>query len=375
MKLITIPDGFIEGMLMLGNRLPTPIAETFGAMMLARSIEAANNVGIFEQLAQGPQSVEQLCSQRGLNLRLCDALLQALEACGYVERVGTLYQNTRLTRRFLEPQSPNYVGNFIRYNREQRLIWVALESMLTSEAPMGLHQALQGLARTLQERFPETTEETTNFHHVLKDEDTWRNYMLGLKDLANISIQELGHLIRMPSSGTQMLDIGGGHGAYSAWMCGRYPRLQSTILDLEGAAQVGRGLIAQQGLSHRIQYRVGDLMEMTLPEQHYDVIFAFNILHHLSVEQNQLLLQRIKRALKPGAKLWIWDEFRDESLKKSEISRLVGLMFLLASGGDTWSFQQVQGWLQAVGLQGGKPHTMKSAPGTALIQAVHMPTH
>lgn len=371
MKLITIPDGLIEGALMLGNRLPTPIAETFGAMMLARSIEAANNVGIFEQLAYGPQSLEQLCAHKRLNVKLCEALLQALEACGYVEQVGNQYQNTRLTKRFLEPSSPQYVGNFIRYNSEQRLIWAALESMLTSEHPMGLQQALQGLAQTLQARFPEGAGEERNFHHVLKDETTWKNYMLGLRDLANISIQELEHFVRIPQALSQLLDIGGGHGAYSAWMCGRYKRLNSTILELEGAAQVGKRLIADQGLSHRIRYQVGDLMEAELPSRHYDAIFAFNILHHLSVEQNQTLLRRIKNALKPGGKVWIWDEFRDDSLKKSEIARMVGVMFLLASGGDTWSFAQVQEWLRAAGLQGGKPYTMKSAPGTALIQAVH----
>ena len=41
-----------------------------------------------------------------------------------------------------------------------------------------------------------------------------------------------------------LLDIGGGHGWYSAQLCRRYPQLTATVLDLPGSAAIGREIIA-----------------------------------------------------------------------------------------------------------------------------------
>lgn len=370
MKLTTLPTNFIETVLFMGNRLPTPIAETFGAMMLARAIEGANNLGIFNYLGRGPASLDTLCAALSLNPVIVGALLEALEACGYVQKKGGQFHNSAITQRFLVESSEAYVGNFIRYNAEQRIIWLALETMARAhDTPLGLQQALKQMAQELTARFPQDAPDSYNVHHVLKDEAVWRNYMLGLRDLARISLPELQLVLRLPRRPESLLDLGGGHGAYSIWMCQRYPGLRATVLDLEGAARVGQEQVAEAGLSQRIAYQVGDLMEADLGEARHDVVFAFNLIHHLKPEENQRLLGRIARALRPGGTLVIWDEFRDEALKKSEIARLVGVMFLLASGGDTYSFDQVGSWMRASGLKPGRRHIMLSAPGTAMMWA------
>lgn len=370
MKLTTLPTNLIETFLYMGNRLPTPIAETFGAMMLARAIEGANNLGIFNHLGLGPCSLEGLCTALTLNPVITGALLEALEACGYVHKKGELYHNSTISARFLVESSDAYVGNFIRYNAEQRIIWLSLETLARAhDTPMGLQQALKHMAQELSARFPQDGTESLNFHHVLKDETVWRNYMLGLRDLARISQPELQLVLRLPKAPHSLLDLGGGHGAYSVWMCQRYKGLTATILDLEGAAKVGRTLVEEAGMSSRVSYQVGDLMQAELGEARHDVIFAFNLIHHLKPDENRLLLGRIARALRPGGTLVIWDEFRDEVLKKSEIARLVGVMFLLASGGDTYTFDQVASWMKETGLKPGRRHIMLSAPGTAMMLA------
>lgn len=81
------------------------------------------------------------------------------------------------------------------------------------------------------------------------------------------------------------------------------------------------------------------------------------------------MLRKLSRALKSGGSLVLWDEFKDKSLKEDDLARFVGVMFLLASGGDSYPFETVIGWLEQEGFKRIKRYTMKSAPGTGLLWA------
>lgn len=271
MKLKVVPTNVIERVLALGNQLPTPIAETFGAMMLARAIEGANNLGIFNFLGQrGSATLSELCNALQLNDEVVGALLHALEGAGYIvtrpdaharDAQGSpllRYSNSSISERFLVEGSPQYVGNFVRYNEQQLMIWMSLEHMARIRGRRAsMFELLGKIMEELKEQMPQLEENVYNVHHGLKSERIWRNYMLGLRDMANLSVPELQLYLRFPRGMTRLLDVGGGHGAYSIWMCKRYPQLRATILDLEGAATVGRELVAREGLSdrHRVRHR------------------------------------------------------------------------------------------------------------------------
>ena len=78
-----------------------------------------------------------------------------------------------------------------------------------------------------------------------------------------------------------VLDLGGGHGWYSAELCRRHPQLSATVLDLPGSARVGREIIAP---------RHGPTGSRTATETRsppiwaarYDLVLCFNLVHHLA---------------------------------------------------------------------------------------------
>lgn len=371
MKLKVVPTSLIEGFLFLGNRLPTPIAETFGAMMLARAIEGANNLGIFNYLGtRGSAPVARICEDLELNDQIIGALLHALEGAGYLEKHHDNYKNTPLSQRFLVESSPQYVGNFVRYNEQQRMIWLALEHIARHrEKRATMAEVMNDMLAELQEQLPEPgSEDVYNVHHGLKSERIWRNYMLGLRDTANISIPELQLYLRFPRGMTRLLDIGGGHGAYSIWMCQRYPQLTATIFDLDGAAKIGKELVAKAGLSHRIEYVTGDIVAReSFGTNDFDAAFSFNLIHHLTPSENGSMMQKVGKALRPDGSLVLWDEFKDDSLKQDDFARFIGVMFLLASGGDTYTYDQATDWMKQQGFHKIKRFDMKSAPGTGML--------
>ena len=86
------------------------------------------------------------------------------------------------------------------------------------------------------------------------------------------------------------------------------PTLHATVIDLPASAAVGREIIAEQGMTDRVMHVDGDMMSADLGGP-YDGALCFNIVHHLSPEQNMELLRRIQDSLSPGGTVAVLDLF------------------------------------------------------------------
>ncbi|PRC49425.1 methyltransferase type 12, partial [Mycobacterium sp. ITM-2017-0098] len=121
-----------------------------------------------------------------------------------------------------------------------------------------------------------------------------------------------------------LLDIGGGHGWYSAQLCRRYPRLTATVFDLPGSAAIGREIIAGAGMADRVVHRDGDATTDDLGTG-YDAVLCFNLLHHMTAEQTVHLFGRIHTALAPGGTLAVMDAFAEPGRRTSAQANVLGL--------------------------------------------------
>ena len=76
--------------------------------------------------------------------------------------------------------------------------------------------------------------------------------MRGLFDLTRLAGDDVARMIptRNPK---RMLDLAGGHGGYAIAMCRRHADLTVTIVELEGAARIGREIVREQGMADRIE--------------------------------------------------------------------------------------------------------------------------
>jgi tRNA (cmo5U34)-methyltransferase len=120
---------------------------------------------------------------------------------------------------------------------------------------------------------------------------------------------------------TSLLDIGCGAGNYSLKLLERAPNLDVTLLDLsqpmlERAEQRVGG--ATRGRVRTVQ---ADIREAALGEAAYDLIVAAAVLHHLRTDTEwREVFAKMRRALKPGGSLWIYDLVEHEL---PEIERLM----------------------------------------------------
>jgi SAM-dependent methyltransferase len=104
----------------------------------------------------------------------------------------------------------------------------------------------------------------------------------------------------------RLLDIGGGTGSWSIAIAQHHQHITGAVLELPTAVELARSRVVAAGLGHRITVITGDAMAGELPAGH-DVFLLANLIHYWSAEQNQELLQRVRKAAQPGSTLLLAD--------------------------------------------------------------------
>jgi 2-polyprenyl-3-methyl-5-hydroxy-6-metoxy-1,4-benzoquinol methylase len=127
------------------------------------------------------------------------------------------------------------------------------------------------------------TGQPLRFHDQL-DGAEWGVYERGQIAQARLIAPELVRRLRVPPTATALLDIGGGHGLYSAELCKRHSQLRATILDLPGAIATRADQCSLTGVASRMEFRTGNALTDDFGCEVYDIVLLANVVHHFSFE-------------------------------------------------------------------------------------------
>jgi hypothetical protein len=92
---------------------PDHILETGLGFWASKTLLSAVEMGVFTELADGPQEFNKLSGRLGLHERSARDFLDALVALGFLKRMGTTYSNTEETDLFLDKRKPSYLGGIL----------------------------------------------------------------------------------------------------------------------------------------------------------------------------------------------------------------------------------------------------------------------
>jgi ubiquinone/menaquinone biosynthesis C-methylase UbiE len=341
--IMIINISLVERLLHRLHLLPTPIMDAFGGVVFGRALTIAARRGVFEAMADAPHTVAEVARVTNLSAKGIELLLQSFEVARYVRAVDGSYSLTSEARKWLLKDSRFYIGNLIQYFETLYTRWGYLESSLEHGTP----------PRTYYEGFT--------------GED-WRVYVYAMRDLARLLLDEVMRMMNLQGSPQSLLDLGGSHGLYAMECCRRYPSLRATIIDFAEALHHARGIVEEEGMGSHVQLLAADFTAIRLPMSQ-DCVLMFNVVHGLSEEENNALVQRALQALKPGGKLYILDQLREEK-GRTGLSRfmplMVGLNLLNEVGGTVYTFEQVRRWCaDAVTVK--RIHLRM--PGVSLVEA------
>lgn len=325
-------------------REPDPFLDTFTGLVAARAVTTATLLGVFEALSEEPADARGLANKLSLDDMGADTLLTALLTLGYVEEDGEgRLRNSPVSDRLLVGSSPESIATFVGGQGE--LHWRVLE--LLPEA------VRDGRAYAMHEERRD-------------DGPSWEAYIRGLFEISRPEHDANAALIPVEEP-SRMVDVAGGHGAFSMAMCRRHPGLKATVLDLPPSAAVGRKIVAEEGYDSRVTFEEGDVFELGLG-QDLDVVSVFNLIHHLPEERDRELCAMARAALRPGGCLVIGDSARPEPGEEvSEHGAISSLLFYAWSHSRNFKPSEVRGWIAEAGFEDVTVHKNERSPWRVVI--------
>ena len=341
MKLGIVPENLLERFAITSGMLPPGIFESWFGIMLSRTIMVATKLNIFEALAAGPLTSNEVAQRCNTHPLATEKLLNALVGLECLRVKGDRYALRRSLRAWiLKDGKHSFRGQMLLHFLEWRW-WEHCEEYVRTGEPLSVHQTM-------------THEE-------------WGIYQRGMRSGIEMPADWIAKHLQLPRTAQDMLDIGGSHGYFSVAICRRYPRIRSTVLDLPQAIQYAAPLLAEEGMGDRVVHRVGNALTDDLGTNAFDLVFLASVVHHFDEATNREFMRRIARALRPGGIVAIWEPLRqDRTGKIRQIGGLLDLFFGFFSKAGTWTAAEVTDWFCGAGLEPRKSRSPALMSGLAL---------
>ena len=210
-----------------------------------------------------------------------ELLLRTLVVCDYVVQRGDRFALSSMARRTMVEGGAMELVGYLRFNYAQWEFIGHLEELVRTG---------RGL----------------DFHDTMTAADKWRDYQLGMLELARLDAPVVAARVPVRKGATSLLDLAGAHGLFGAAICRRHPPLRSTVIDLPQALAHARPLAHAAGIDDVVTHREGDLLTADLGRDH-DVVLLANILHHFTPDRIVSVLGRARDAMGPDATIAIWE--------------------------------------------------------------------
>jgi tRNA (cmo5U34)-methyltransferase len=105
-----------------------------------------------------------------------------------------------------------------------------------------------------------------------------------------------------------ILDVGCGAGNYTLRVLGHLPNLNATLIDLSAPMLERAGARVGAATPGQVQTIQGDIRDLDLGKEQFDVIVAAAVLHHLrGTEEWTSVFAKFYECLRPGGSIWISD--------------------------------------------------------------------
>lgn len=285
----------------------------------------ANQIGVFEALAEGPLKTDALVSALGTSERGLSILLDAAVALDLLTKDGGAYALTRDSLEFLVPGGPFYTGDILRHQNKLFERFSRLENSVRSG---------EGVPRTGPRRTP----------------GEQRDFILGMANGAAISARLL-----LPHLGLRgderMLDVGGGPGTYLQVFLEAHPAMAGTNADLPETIAIAREYLAGKPGADRIELLEADFLKGGFGKD-FDAALASNVIHMLDPHGIATLFANVRASMVEGGRLFVKDFFLEPDRTAPAGAALFALTMLLSTrGGASYTFDETEAWMREAGFE------------------------
>lgn len=307
------------------------------SMYRAPAMAAAEDIGLFGELAERPAAAAAVAERLKLNRRATEIVLEMLAALGLLALREGRYELADVARTYLLRGSPYYWGPLLR----------------TLGVVPQQHEALLAALRAPDTRAPQA-DPTSG--------DTADGWQRGHIDRAQAEVvTQIMHCHSLPASVgvanngnlegvARLLDVGGGSGCFSVAIAQRLPAIRCSVMELPAVCDVAARYIAEGGVADRVDTIAVDMFREPWP-QGYDGMFFSNIFHDWDTETNRFLARRACDALPRGGRIFLHEMLLAEDGTGPVTTAAFSMLMLLGTRGRQYSFSALERILADAGFR------------------------
>ena len=288
----------------------------WGGFRASRVVLTANNYRVFDHL-KTPKIAKDIAHVISADPRATEILLDAVTAVGLLKKSGNKYRNTELAKQFLVQGSPLYQGDMLRHADSLWKSWSGLDEVVKTGLP---------------------------------NRSGGRDYSSFIRAMHNIAIFRAKSAISaIDLKGVRRaLDLGGGPGTYSMELAAK--KVDVTLFDLPEAITIAKELVSESGIEN-IHFAPGDFHTDDIGSD-FDLVFISQIVHSLSVDEAQSLIEKSRDALGPKGRIVIHDFLLEKDRAHPVPAALFSVNMLVNTpAGRSYTIQEMREWLVKAGLK------------------------
>jgi len=326
---------------------PTPILQMLQANQATAVLKTSIDLGVFATLSAAPSSADTVAKAIGCPSRTTGVLLDALAVFGLAERRGATYDLTPLSRAFLVPGGPTYLGDTANIFAGP-LLWDAFGH---------LTEAIRAGGSVMPQ------------HAEVASHPFWETFAQSSAALAFPAAGALSELLASrlgAASKIKVLDVAAGSGIYGHTLL-RHPNVEVTFLDWPNVLPETRTWGERLGTdAARARYLPGSVFDADLGDT-YDVIVASHLYHHFDPPTCQSLTRRLASALAPAGQLCVHDFVTGAALENPAATLFSLVMLVWTRSGKAYGQSDYETWMLEAGLSRPVAHPLPGMPTSWLV--------
>ena len=312
---------------------PEKILQTGLGFWPAKTLLSAIEMGVFTELAGGPQQFDVLSGRLGLHPRSARDFLDTLVALGFLQRTEDGYSNSPDASLFLDRKKPSYVGGILEMaNHRLYPFWGHLTEALRTGQPQNevktggpaLFETLYADPARLKQFLAAMTGISHGANLAIANAFPWKNYRT-------------------------FVDVGTAQGDLAAQIARANPHLHGIGFDLPEVAPIFEEYVATVDVGDRLKFLAGSFFDQDLPKA--DVVLMGHILHDWDLPTKKMLIRKALDAVPPGGALVVYEAIIDDDRSKNAFGLMMSLNMLIETpGGFDYTGSDCQGWMKEIGF-------------------------
>jgi hypothetical protein len=299
----------------------------------SKTLLSAIELGVFTELAKGPQSGESLRTHLDLHGRSARDFFDALVSLGMLQRNNGHYANTPESDLFLDRAKSSYLAGFLEMcNARLYGFWGDLTTGLKTGEPQ--NEAKGG------EDF---------FAKLYADPARLKQFLSAMTGISMDVAKALA--LKFPwANYKSFLDAGGAQGCVPVQIALAHSHLVGGNFDLPVVGSIFEEYVQSFGLEERLSFYPGDFFKDSLPSA--DVIIMGHILHDWGLEEKRQLIAKAHAALPKGGALIVYEAIIDDERQQNTFGLLMSLNMLIETqGGFDFTGADCSRWMRDAGFK------------------------